>query len=373
MKYQSEADRLHQMLLDSLAKEKIVQQALGPSEAALLASPAKAAIQPPPDDRDDIFKLPPMKENELDSSLDQSQSASDLDDSESSIDEKVQRNYGISLQDIDVKSSYFQGLPPDIRHEILTDIKETRKQSSWGRLHELPAESINFSSFQMKRLLKRRQVQVELEEAEKEIGGKSLSLLELEALLSEKGVVDPEIAKQRVVCNEHVRYLHVRDLKKAMDRDAKTQAKVKRQESHDTSVKNEVEDIESNSILCETLPSVAEEEYDLQRAIQLSLQSDPNDVSRVDAKTSDDVRLTTDQRGNLRPTATCLARDYMLEYCGMNDDDINRLVQPAEQELNISQTQFRWVPQSIEELWTRCWVSYVILFYILLFLMCSSF
>jgi hypothetical protein len=52
-------------------------------------------------------------------------------------------------------------LPAEIRHGILTDLKETRKQLSWGRLHELPAESKKFSSFQMARLLKRRQVEVE--------------------------------------------------------------------------------------------------------------------------------------------------------------------------------------------------------------------
>jgi DNA excision repair protein ERCC-5 len=86
-----------------------------------------------------------------------------------------------------VKSEYFQKLPADIRHEILTDLKETRKQSSWGRLHELPAESKKFSSFQMARLLKRRQVQVSFEEAEQEMGGKCMSMAELESLLNEEG------------------------------------------------------------------------------------------------------------------------------------------------------------------------------------------
>lgn len=316
-----------------------MQEALGPSASAvLLASPAKAAIQPPYNDKDDMFKLPPMKEDELDSSLDQSESFTDLSSNESSFDEKATRNYAINLQDIDVKSSYFQGLPPDIRHEILTDIKETRKQSSWGRLHELPAESNHFSSFQMKRLLKRRQVQVELEGAEKEIGGKSLSLLELEALLSEKGVVDPEIAKQRVVSNEHVRFLHVRDLKKAMASEAKPTVKsqeiaVKKEESV------ELEDIPVDVI--EETTNFTVEEMDLQRAIQLSLQTDANTVEIADAKTADDVRLTKDQRKVLRPTATSLARDYMLEYGGMNDDDIHRLIQPSGIDLSANQTEFK--------------------------------
>ena len=46
----------------------------------------------------------------------------------------------------------------------------------------------DFSSFQMKRLLKRRLVQESLEKAEKEMGGKTLTLEELDKLLTEQGV-----------------------------------------------------------------------------------------------------------------------------------------------------------------------------------------
>lgn len=49
-------------------------------------------------------------------------------------------------------------------------------------------ESHNFSSFQLKRLLKRRYVQESLESAEKEMGGKTLTLEELDKLLTEQGI-----------------------------------------------------------------------------------------------------------------------------------------------------------------------------------------
>lgn len=143
------------MLLESLAKEKIVQQALGAS-SALLATPPKGknkkdrSSEPSPDD---LYKLPPMKE--VDSSIDNEStinSATKLE-SDSSFDEKNPRNYyNINIHNIDVNSSHFKALPADVRHDILTDLKEKRKESSWGRLHELPAESNDFSSFQMKRV-----------------------------------------------------------------------------------------------------------------------------------------------------------------------------------------------------------------------------
>lgn len=51
------------------------------------------------------------------------------------------------LHSIDVKCQEFKALPADIRHDILTELKETRKESSWGRLHEMPEVLIVFPNF----------------------------------------------------------------------------------------------------------------------------------------------------------------------------------------------------------------------------------
>jgi hypothetical protein len=49
------------------------------------------------------------------------------------------KNWSVAdLHAIDVSSSHFKSLPADVRHDILSELKETRKQSSWGRLHEMP-------------------------------------------------------------------------------------------------------------------------------------------------------------------------------------------------------------------------------------------
>lgn len=294
------------MLLEALAKEKVVQQALGPSASELIISPRKALLQKPEKDDNDMFKLPPMEEKQTDDSL------TDLTESDTSFDEKRRTQYNSYLHTIDVKSSYFQSLAPDIRHEILTDMKETRKQSSWGRLHELPAESQTFSSFQMGRLLKRRQVQVQLEEAEKEMGGRGLSMAELENLLSEEGVVDPEIATGRIASNEHTRYIHVRDISKALKKEADVKVEVT------SPVIGKAEQSEPMKV-----EPVSEEDLDLQRAIQLSLGCDiEEDENARNLSENESVKLTVEQRKALGTAASSLARTYMIEYGGMNDDDI---------------------------------------------------
>lgn len=312
------------MLLEALAKEKVVQQALGPSAIELLVSPKKPANQKvDADDDNDMFKLPPMLEQPADDSL------TDVTESDSSFDEARRTQYNSYLQTIDVKSSYFQSLAPDIRHEILTDLKETRKQSSWGRLHELPVESQSFSSFQMGRLLKRRQVQVQLEAAEQEMGGRGLSMAELENLLSEEGVVDPEIATERIASNEHTRYIHVRDISKALKKDAE-QEDVKEEVTSPVAVK-----VESDAIIAE---SMSDEDFDLQRAIQLSL-GDIDEI-KLDSEPSDvdqSVKLTVEQRKAFGSAATSLARTYMIEYGGMNDDDIADLIKVDEANASVSE------------------------------------
>lgn len=296
-----------------------MQQALGPSTSALLTvSPQKAKKPNNDDDDNDMFKLPPIQEVSADKSLDDD-SLTDLTESDGSFDEKSRKQYSQNLRSIDVSSSYFQSLPADIRHEILSDLKEMRKESSWGRLHELPVESRSFSSFQMNRLLKRRRVQVELEGAEKEMGGKGLSLAELENLLSEKGVVDPEIATNRIASNEHVRFLHVRDVKKAMDREDKRQSL---KPSLSKIAKSELIDIEP----------MTDEDIALQKAIQLSLgcmdaQMENENGDDGEANTSNEsIKMTTQQRKAFGTAATSLARNYMIEYGGMNDDDVMDLV-----------------------------------------------
>uniref|UniRef100_A0A182Y0E6 Uncharacterized protein n=1 Tax=Anopheles stephensi TaxID=30069 RepID=A0A182Y0E6_ANOST len=322
--YQNEADRIQQLLLETLAKEKVVQQALG-SATNILISPSKKAItnggpstskQPDREEEPDaIFKLPPLKAPE---------EPVDLDRSDSSMDEKASRHYyHLNLNAIDVTSIYFKNLPADVRHEILNDIKETRKQSSWGRLHELPVESDSFSSFQMKRLLKRRQVQVELEEAEKEMGGKCLSLAELESLLNEEGVeTSSNRAAQQIASDENTRFLLVRDVQKAIEKAKAREEAEKLAPKAPKLPKMSKEESESQLSMEDDDKEMDEE---LQLAIKMSLMQDedPHAVIELD---EEELRMSRKQKQALGNAAQSLARGFMLEYGGLTTEEFNDLL-----------------------------------------------
>lgn len=262
--FRTEADRLQKLLAQSVERERLLRHALGePQPSTSKVSPQKAQLAR--NERDDMFVLPPMPDSDLD------KTESSLDQSTSSVEECSSHNaYSVNLQTIDVTSKHFLSLPADVRHEILTDIKAMRKESSWGRLHELPEESNQFSGFQMQRLLNRRKVQVSLEEAEQEMGGKSMSFHEIEKLLCEDGIVDADaLPVRRVISDEHTRYVHVRNLKKAMIEDKrKTKTNI---EDTECSPKKR---LKLESIALDDIVEEVEEDEDeqLQRAIQMSLE-----------------------------------------------------------------------------------------------------
>lgn len=361
-KLNSEADRIQALLLQSLAKEKVVQQALGPNAELLLTSPIKkiagSKANRKDDSMDDMFKLPelpdsskkntnPMDEESTDDSFNENSfnSAEDYSSAthstdDSAFDESNPRYaYTSNIQSIDVRSKEFLQLPADVRHEILVDIKETRKQSSWGRLHELPSRSDDFSTFQMKRLLKRRDVQVSLESAEQEMGGRTLTYAELTNIFTEEGILETDLMEKgtkQISSDEHTRFLLVRDLKKKL-----SQAKVEKlQEEEDDMKESQIEPVVSKIVKTDDLPSTSKascstdtdngnklgQEYDadLELALALSLEEETKvyDEKDYDYDADECLKLTKAQRQQLQNAAKGPARAYMIEYAGMNKEEV---------------------------------------------------
>ncbi|KAM8714956.1 hypothetical protein ACLKA7_002066 [Drosophila subpalustris] len=358
-KLSNEADRIQALLLQSLAKEKVVQQALGSNAELLLKSPSKrgAAAKSNKNDEDDLFKLPDLPAssacqfNEPDSELDDQDYASTSATSDSSFDESTaRRTYNASLQAIDVRSQHFKNLPADVRHEILTDIKETRKQSSWGRLHELPAHSDDFCSFQMKRLLKRRAVQESLEEAVQEMGGHTLTYAELSEFFNEEGIVTPTAIEERtrqISSDEHTRFLLVRDLKKKALEDSQKAVKIKCETIKEEDAEQSSDEkpstsakIVKTSVLSEKQEKKLGEEYDTDLAMALALSLEESgkvyDEKDYDYDSDQDLRLNREQSKQLRHAAKGPARTYMIEYGGMNDEEVENIMEATQ--LNDTQS-----------------------------------
>ncbi|KAI4464459.1 dna repair protein complementing xp-g cells-related [Holotrichia oblita] len=264
----NDANRIQKQLLNSLLKHSAINAVLSDKAKAALENDLEKLSQRDvnKDARGDMFVLPQSQNEVIDNESDEDSSSSDEDHSH------LTRHW--DLHTIDEKSAQFKSLPVNIRHEILSDLKETRKQSSWGRIHELPTQSDDFSGYQMKRLLKRYSVQVSLEETEKEMGGCTLSLGELEKLLTNHGVITSEsVVGRRIASDENKRYIYIKNLKEAIEQ-AVDQAKNETGESINKDGINEDIPPETTSD-SKIIKSKADIEFegDLEQAIKLSLQN----------------------------------------------------------------------------------------------------
>lgn len=207
----NKAQQMRTELINNLIKHSTVKTVLNPGEEGDVAKESAEVILSLQNKRtvDNMFKLPDMP----------STSNAELDlvdeyDSDSSDEPspRKQSKWSGNIHNVDVSSAEFKALPADMRYEILTDLKETRKQNSWGRLHEMPQEATDFSGFQMKRLLKRRLVQESLESSEKEMGGKTLTLEDLEKLLKEQGIpMNAQNYAYRIAADNTTRLIYISD------------------------------------------------------------------------------------------------------------------------------------------------------------------
>ena len=103
----------------------------------------------------DLFELPDLPEGQNLEVV-----SSDDPDSEA---ENILQNLGVDTSDIynlDVHSTKFQSLSQELQYDILSDMREKRKQNSWRTMKEMPNANVlpgdenlaSFSNFQFQRL-----------------------------------------------------------------------------------------------------------------------------------------------------------------------------------------------------------------------------
>lgn len=113
----------------------------------------------------DLFELPPSQEDD--------DALEDSDDNEEYREDLLRQLNVTDIHQMDVKSKEFLDLPKEIQYELLSELTERRKQSSWNKLHEMPKSASGFSGFQLERLINRQRVQKTKENVGKQIGHES--------------------------------------------------------------------------------------------------------------------------------------------------------------------------------------------------------
>ena len=131
-------------LINNLIKHTVVKTVLNKDSKDQTSKAIQITINT--QTNEDMFALPDMvpSVSNLQSYIDD-----DQDDSDSHVElsPRKQSKWMGNIHNVDVTSNEFKALPADVRYDILTDLKETRKQNSWGRLYEMPQVCTNVKQY----------------------------------------------------------------------------------------------------------------------------------------------------------------------------------------------------------------------------------
>lgn len=165
---------------------------------------------------DDIYVLPPLQEEEKHSSEEE-----DEKQWQARMDQKqaLQEEFFHNPQAIDIESEDFSSLPPEVKHEILTDMKEFTKRRR-TLFEAMPEESNDFSQYQLKGLLKKNYLNQHIENVQKEMNQQHSG--QIQRQYEDEGGFLKEVESRRVVSEDTSHYILIKGIqaRKVMDVDS---------------------------------------------------------------------------------------------------------------------------------------------------------
>ncbi|XP_028621413.1 LOW QUALITY PROTEIN: DNA repair protein complementing XP-G cells [Grammomys surdaster] len=167
---------------------------------------------------DDIYVLPPLQEEEKHSSEEE-----DEKQWQARMDQKqaLQEEFFHNPHAIDIESEDFSSLPPEVKHEILTDMKEFTKRRR-TLFETIPEESNDFSQYQLKGLLKKNYLNQHIENVQKEMNQQHSG--QIQRQYEDEGGFLKEVESRRVVSEDTSHYILIKGIqgKKVMDVDSES-------------------------------------------------------------------------------------------------------------------------------------------------------
>ncbi|XP_078077556.1 DNA excision repair protein ERCC-5 homolog [Mustelus asterias] len=167
-------------------------------------------------EREDIFILPSLVKKEENSSDEEAEKEWE----ERMNNEKLFQNTFLeNPHSVDIESEDFASLPPEIRHEILTDLKEFTKRRR-SLLQTMPQESTDFSQYQLTGLLKRNKLNQHIEGVQKEMNKQYSGQIQMECN-SEGGFIK-DMETRRLVSEDASHYILIKGIQSKNNEDKET-------------------------------------------------------------------------------------------------------------------------------------------------------
>ncbi|XP_056268211.1 DNA excision repair protein ERCC-5 isoform X2 [Pseudoliparis swirei] len=164
-----ESKQTNEKLLKTFLKRQAIKAALGDHSKDPL--PSLSTVRR--DEVDDIYVLPalPAAEEKARSSSEEEEEERELEETDDGNHMYQGELYG-DPNSVDINSEEFASLPPEMKHEILKEMKEFSKRRR-TMYHKPPQRSGDFSQYQLAGLLQRNQLNQHLKGVEKEMSQRS--------------------------------------------------------------------------------------------------------------------------------------------------------------------------------------------------------
>ncbi|XP_042287155.1 DNA excision repair protein ERCC-5 [Thunnus maccoyii] len=204
-----ESKQTNEKLLKTFLKRQAIKAALGDRSKDPL--PSLSSVRR--DEVDDMYvlpALPPAEEKDKSSSEEEEEK-----DTEEMFDSyhMYQGEMYDDPNSVDINSEEFASLPPEMKHEILKDMKEFSKRRR-TMYHKPPECSGDFSQYQLAGLLQRNQLNQRLESVEKEMSQRSAG--SAPQLYQQDGDQQShDIESHRLVSEDHSHYILIKGSRKS--------------------------------------------------------------------------------------------------------------------------------------------------------------
>ncbi|NWR62904.1 ERCC5 protein, partial [Bucorvus abyssinicus] len=215
----SDSRKTAEKLLKTLLKRQVIKTALTGKK---IISPFNEALpsitQVRREEIDDMYVLPSLEDEEKNSSEEEDEKEWEARMSQKKM---LQEELCENPYSVDIESEDFNKLPPEIKHEILTDMKEFTKRKR-TLFEAMPEESNDFSQYQLRGLLKKSSLNRCIENVQKELNQQHSG--EIQTQYENEGGFVKEVESRRVVSEDTSHYILIKGIqaKEATSRDLET-------------------------------------------------------------------------------------------------------------------------------------------------------
>ncbi|XP_010295121.1 PREDICTED: DNA repair protein complementing XP-G cells [Phaethon lepturus] len=212
----SDSRKTTEKLLKTFLKRQVIKTALTGKSNEVLPSITQVRRE----EIDDIYVLPSLEKEEKNSSEEEDEKEWEVRMSQKKM---LQEELCENPHSVDIESEDFNKLPPEIKHEILTDMKEFTKRKR-TLFEAMPEESNDFSQYQLRGLLKKSNLNRCIENVQKELNQQHSG--EIQTQYENEGGFVKEVESRRVVSEDTSHYILIKGIqaKEATNRDLETTA-----------------------------------------------------------------------------------------------------------------------------------------------------